>query len=100
MLKTVVMFNVFVETVIHFFQDSLLNRKFKEQNWFQIELFCKIINAFIVTFDQIKIIIKNKNLTDPKLILNSSKIVFIILLLLLLSASDGYSKDEPVTHFY
>ncbi len=76
----------------------------KEQNWFQIELFCKIINAFIVSFDQIKIIIKNKNLTDPKLILNSSKIVFIILLLLLLllllSASDGYSKDEPVTHFY
>jgi len=29
MLKTVVLLNIFVETVIHFFQDYLMHRKFK-----------------------------------------------------------------------
>ncbi len=35
MLKTVVLLNISVETVIHFFQDSLMNRKFKEQHLFE-----------------------------------------------------------------
>ncbi len=36
MLKTVVLHNIFVETVLHFiFQDSQMNRKLKEQNLFE-----------------------------------------------------------------
>ncbi len=44
MLKTDVLSNIFVETMINIFQDSLMNRK----------LFCNIINVFFLcaTFDQ------------------------------------------------
>ncbi len=30
MLKTVVLLNIFVETVVHFFQISMINNKFKQ----------------------------------------------------------------------
>ncbi len=47
----------------------------KEQHFFKIELFCKIINVFSVTFHQFNVsllnksinFLKKKNLTDPKL---------------------------------
>ncbi len=54
MLKTVVLHNIFMETVILFiFQDFLINRKCsKEQHLFEIEILCNIINLFSVTFDQ------------------------------------------------
>ncbi len=53
MLKTVVLHNIFVETVIHcIFQDSLMKSS-KEQHLFEIEIFYNIINVFSVTFDHI-----------------------------------------------
>ncbi len=45
MLKTVVLLNIFVEIMIHLFQDYLMNGKFKWK-------FCNIINVFTVTSDQ------------------------------------------------
>ncbi len=44
------MLNISVETV-YFFQDSLMNKKFKWTAFFQIELFYNI-NVITVTFDQ------------------------------------------------
>ncbi len=41
-------FKVFVETLIRFFQDSLVNRK----HLFEIEIFCNIFNVFTVNFEQ------------------------------------------------
>ncbi len=49
MLTTVVLFNIFVETVMHLFQYYLMNRKFKNQHLFEMEIFCKVINVFTVT---------------------------------------------------
>ncbi len=71
MLKTVVLHNIFVETVMYFiFLDSQMNR----QHLFEIEIFCNIINVFTVTFDQFNASLMNKsinffqiNLTDPRL---------------------------------
>ncbi len=45
MLKIVVLLNIFEETVILFFQDSLINCS-KQQHLFKIEIFCNIINVF------------------------------------------------------
>ncbi len=46
MLKTVVLFNVFVETMILVFQDPLMNRNVKKkQHLFDSESFCNFINA-------------------------------------------------------
>jgi len=44
-----------MEMAIHFFQDSLMNRKnsAKEEHLFEKEIFCNIINVCIVTFDQL-----------------------------------------------
>ncbi len=59
MLKTVVLHNIFVETVINcIFQDSLINRKFK-RTLFEIEIFCNIV--FTVTFDQFNGPLQNKS---------------------------------------
>ncbi len=41
MLKAVVLLNIFVETVIHFFQDYVMNLKY---------IFCDIINVSTATF--------------------------------------------------
>ncbi len=61
MLKTVVLPNIFVETVIHFiFQDSQMNRKFKRTALFEIEIFSNIRNLFTVTFDQFNASLMNK----------------------------------------
>ncbi len=52
-----------------------MNRMFKKQNLFEIELICNIINVFTVTFDYLMhpcwIHLSKINLTDPKLF-NSS----------------------------
>ncbi len=52
-LKTVVLLNIFVETMI-FFPLRILwwIESLKRLNLFEIEIFFKIINAFIVTFDK------------------------------------------------
>ncbi len=60
MLKTVVTLNIFEETVIHFFQDSLINKRTKEQHLFGI-LF-RIINVLTVTFDQLNASLLNKSI--------------------------------------
>ncbi len=55
MLKTLLLPNIFVESVIDFiFQDSLMNR---------IENFCDIIHVFTATFDQFnaRLITKSNN---------------------------------------
>ncbi len=46
MLKTIVLLNISVETVTPFILSS------KEQNLFEIEIFCNIINVFAVNFEQ------------------------------------------------
>ncbi len=46
MLKTVVLLNIFVETVIHFLSS-------KEQP-LKLKYFCNIVNVFTATFDQYK----------------------------------------------
>ncbi len=61
MLKTVVLTNIFVETVIHFiFQDSQMNSS-KEQHLFEIEISCNIINVLTVSFDQFNVSLMNKS---------------------------------------
>ncbi len=63
MLKTVVLHNIFVETVIYFiFQDSQMNRISKEPHLFEIEIFGQIINVFTVTFDKFYASLLNKNI--------------------------------------
>ncbi len=57
----------FVETMRHFFQNSLTDGKHKEQNLFKIEIFCNIINAFTATLKQ-----SNESLLD-----NSINIIII-----------------------
>ncbi len=49
MLKLVVLLNIFVETVIHFHSGFL--DEYKEQNLFETEIFCNIINVFTVAID-------------------------------------------------
>ncbi len=64
MLKTVVLLNIFMETMITFFKDSLMNTKLKGTHFFFIKTFCNIIN--IKTFD----------LTDPNLLNGSVSSAF------------------------
>ncbi len=53
MLKTVVLHNIFVETVIIlFFRIHRWIESSKEQHLFEIETFWNIINVFTPTFDQ------------------------------------------------
>ncbi len=40
-----------------FFQVSLMNRKFRRTALSEIEIFCNIINVFIIIFDQFKSIL-------------------------------------------
>ncbi len=60
MLKTVVLPNIFVETVIQDLQDLQKNRKFK-RNLFEIEIFWNIINVFTVAFDQFNASLMNRS---------------------------------------
>jgi len=58
MLITALLLNIFEETnmvcdTFFFFQDSLMNRKFKRTAFIEIELFCNIINVYTVTFDKL-----------------------------------------------
>ncbi len=62
MLNTGGLLNIFVENV-SIFQDSLMNRKLKQQHLFYIEITCNIRNAFTVTFDQLNASFLNKRLT-------------------------------------
>ncbi len=39
-----------------------MNRKFKEQHLFETEIFCNIINVFIINFDQFKAFLLNKSI--------------------------------------
>ncbi len=48
--------------LFHFFQGSLKNGKFKEQDLFETEIFYKIINAFTVTFNQCYVSLVNKTI--------------------------------------
>ncbi len=62
MFKTVVLHNIFVETVIYlFFQDSQINRKFKRTAFIRNIIFCNIINVCTVTFDQFNAYLLNKS---------------------------------------
>ncbi len=51
-----VLLNIFVETVIHLFQDPLINKK---NIYFIRNIFCGIINVFSVTFDQFNVLLLN-----------------------------------------
>ncbi len=51
-----VLLNIFVETVIHLFQDPLINKKII---YFIRNIFCGIINVFSVTFDQFNVLLLN-----------------------------------------
>ncbi len=53
--------NIFVETVMHSFLDSLMNRKFKRL-LFKIDVLYNIINIVTVTFDTFKVSQLNKNI--------------------------------------
>ncbi len=60
MVQTVVLLNIFLETVMFLLQDTLINRKIintksKEQYLFKIELFCNIIRIFTVYFDNFNV---------------------------------------------
>ncbi len=57
MLITVVLPNIFVETVIYHFQESS-----KEQHLFEIEILCNIINVFTIIFVQINIFLLNRSI--------------------------------------
>ncbi len=46
---------IFVETMIWWIESS------KEKHLFEVEIFCYIINAFTVTFDQFNLSSLNKN---------------------------------------
>jgi len=48
--------NIFVETLISIFQDSLVNRKFRRSAFI---VFYNIINIFTVTFDQFNVSLPN-----------------------------------------
>ncbi len=54
-IKTVVLHNIFVETVMHvIFQDSQMNRKFKKQHLFETEIYCNFnINVTFDNFDDL-----------------------------------------------
>ncbi len=58
MQKTDVLLNISVETMIHFYQDSLMNRKLKKN----IDLKWKCINIFTVTLDQFNASLLNKSI--------------------------------------
>ncbi len=64
--KTVVLINIFVETVKHSFQDSLMNKKIsKEQNLFKILIFCNIQMLLLINLMQL-CFQTEQSLTDPK----------------------------------
>ncbi len=65
MYQTVVLLNILVETVMHFFQDSLMNKKFKRTAF----IFCNIINVFTITFETFNVSLLNKSKIFQKWIL-------------------------------
>ncbi len=62
MLKTVVLHNIFVETVIILFFRILWWIESSKEHLFEIESFCNIINIFTVTFDQFNASLMNKSI--------------------------------------
>ncbi len=58
----VVLLQVFVETVIHFFRLFLIEKSSKERLFDRIEIFCKIINVFVLTVNVLSLLI---NLMSP-----------------------------------
>ncbi len=63
MLKIFVLLHIFVETVIHFFFTILLwIKSSKEQLLFEIEIFCRIINIYVVTFNQFNAFLLDKRM--------------------------------------
>ncbi len=78
-VETAVLLNIFVETVIHFFQDTLMKIKFKRTAFIWNIFFLYYYKCFTYTFDHFNMWInkiiqlflsfnnnKKKNLTDPK----------------------------------
>ncbi len=53
-VETVVLLHIFVETVNILFFSIWWIENSKGQHLFEIEIFCNIINVFIVTFDQLQ----------------------------------------------
>ncbi len=47
-LKTVVLLNISVKTMIDFLQDSLANIKLKAQRLFEIEIFCMFLLSSLI----------------------------------------------------
>ncbi len=61
MLKTIVLLNVNVESVVQFFFfQNLLNGKWKKQHLFEIEIFSYSVKVFTVTFDHFNASLINK----------------------------------------
>ncbi len=62
MLKTVVLPNIFMETVIHktIFRIRRLIESSKYQNLYEIDIFSYIIHVFTLTFDQFNASLLNK----------------------------------------
>ncbi len=44
--------------------DSLMYSKLRNNNLFETELFCNIINVFTVTFDQFNVFLPDKNINS------------------------------------
>ncbi len=68
MLKTVLLPNIFVETVIHFmfFRIHRWIESSKEQHLFKIEIFWNIRNVFTLTIDQFNASLLNKKISLKK----------------------------------
>ncbi len=63
MLKTVVLHNIFVETVMHyFFRIHRWIESSKDQHLLETEIFCNFMNAFIIAFEQFNVSLMNKSL--------------------------------------
>ncbi len=77
MLKTVGLLNIFVETMLFFFQETFQKKSSKEKNLVNLFLFFFANNIKVFTFDQFNASLlnqsicvflkkKQKNRTDPK----------------------------------
>ncbi len=57
--------NFFVETLINFFQDSLMDRKFKRTDFFELEIFCNIVTNLISMLNKTINFFQKKVLLTP-----------------------------------
>ncbi len=76
MLKTVVLHNISVDTVMHFIITDE-QKSLKEQHLFETKIICDIINVFTVTFDQFNMFLMNKSIAFFKTILLSLIIIWL-----------------------